>query len=131
MPIHQSGEDYLETIYVLSKGNDGVHAVDVAKHLNFSKPSVTRAMKILKQEGFITVDEKNHIILTRSGREKAEAIFERHNVIARFWMLNGVSRDTAYRDACLMEHDISRETLEKIKEFIDKKEEEGKALGQK
>ncbi|MDR1906146.1 MAG: metal-dependent transcriptional regulator [Clostridiales bacterium] len=124
MAIHQSGEDYLEAIYVLSESHRGVHAVDVASKLNFSKPSVTRAMRILKSNGYIFIDSDNHIILTEMGRKKAEAVFERHNTIAKFWIINGVSKENAYKDACLMEHDISNETFECIKKIISKSVEE-------
>lgn len=119
MAIYESGEDYLETIYILSAKGGGVHAVDIANELNYSKPSITRAMKILKANGYINVDVDNHIKLTEQGREKAEAIFEKHNIIAKFWILNGVSEKNALKDACRMEHDISGETYDIIKKFVE------------
>ncbi|MDR2047221.1 MAG: metal-dependent transcriptional regulator [Clostridiales bacterium] len=121
MAIRQSGEDYLETIYILSEKSGGVHAVDVANKLNFSKPSITRAMKILKNGGYITVDADNHIKLTESGRAKASGIFERHEVISDFLMKNGVERETALKDACLMEHGISDETFAVFKRLTGRK----------
>ena len=114
----ESGENYLETIYVLSKKSIGVHAIDVANALSFSKPSVTRALGILKAKGFIIVDSDNHIILTETGLKKAKDIYERHQIITQFWILNGVSPETAAKDACRMEHDISEETLDCIKKFV-------------
>jgi len=116
--MKESGENYLETVYVLTKNKPDVHAVDVATALSFSKPSVTKAMGILKRSGFIEIDAKNHIKLTERGREKAEEIYERHQIITKFWVLNGVSSETASKDACRMEHDISDETFAKIKEFV-------------
>ncbi|MDR2090240.1 MAG: metal-dependent transcriptional regulator [Clostridiales bacterium] len=117
MSIRQSGEDYLEAIYVLSE-KGGVHAVDIANRLNFSKPSVTRAMKILKENGYITVDFENHIKLTETGEKKARQIFERHDVISKFLMQNGVCRETALNDACLMEHGVSEESFAVFKRLV-------------
>ena len=114
----ESGENYLETIYILGKSLQGVHAIDVANALNFSKPSVTRALGILKTKGFIYIDGDNHIILTKAGLSKAKDIYERHQVITQFWILNGVSPEIAAKDACRMEHDISDETLVCIKNFV-------------
>jgi len=116
--MQESGENYLETIYILSKTRQGVHAIDVAGALGFSKPSVTRALGILKSKGYIFIDSDNHIILTETGLTKATNIYERHQLITKFWILNGVSPKTAAKDACRMEHDISEETLECIKSFV-------------
>lgn len=115
MALYESGEDYLETIYILSKRNPEVHAVDIANELNYSKPSITRALKVLRENNYIIIDDNNHIKLTDLGKGKAEAIYERHNIIAEFWIKNGVSEETAYKDACRMEHVLSDETYDCIK----------------
>jgi Mn-dependent DtxR family transcriptional regulator len=128
MAIRQSGEDYLETIYVLSE-KGGVHAVDVANKLNFSKPSVTRAMKILKENGYITVDIDNHINLTAAGEKKAKQVFERHEIISRFLMQNGVDRENALNDACLMEHGISDESFGVFKRLVGENDGRGAKKG--
>ena len=116
--VFESGENYLETIFILSKNRLGVHAIDVANELGFSKPSVTRALGILKSKGFIFIDSKKHINLTEAGQKKAHEIYERHQVITEFWVLHGVSHDVAAKDACRMEHDISEETLKAIKYYV-------------
>lgn len=120
MAIYESGEDYLETIYILNRKKQGVHAVDIANELGFSKPSVTRAMKILREAHLITVDEFNHIVLTEEGQARAEAIYEKHNAIARFLMHIGVSEETAFKDACRMEHVLSEETFACFKNYHEK-----------
>jgi len=116
--MRESAENYLETIYILSQKKKGVHALDVAKELNFSKPSITRALGLLKTAGHIIVDDDKHIQLTTQGLKKAKEIFERHQIITQFWIKHGVSEKVASSDACRMEHDISQETFEKIKEFV-------------
>ncbi|MDR3185581.1 MAG: metal-dependent transcriptional regulator [Christensenellaceae bacterium] len=118
MTIYESGEDYLETIYLLTKRHSGVHAIEVATELNFSKPSVTRALKILKTAGYITIDEDNHILLTTSGLTRAKSIYERHTVITRFLILCGVDETIASKDACKIEHDLSVESFEAIKNIV-------------
>ena len=118
--MRESGEDYLETIYLLGKKTPGVHAIDIAHELGYSKPSITKAMKILKEDGFIIVDEYNHIVLTETGLAKAQQVYEKHQYITKFWILNGVDADIAAKDACRMEHDISAETFACIKSFVDK-----------
>jgi Mn-dependent DtxR family transcriptional regulator len=119
--MRESGEDYLETVYVLCKNAEGVHAVDVANKLGYSKPSVTRALKLLKSGGYITVDGDNHIRLTELGKKRGAEIYDRHNFIARFLTIHGVSEDNGYRDACLMEHDLSDETFSRIKAFVEER----------
>lgn len=122
MAIYESGEDYLETILVLHKRNDIVRSIDVAAELGFSKPSVSRAMGILKKEGYITMDEKGHILLTEKGQKVAGNIYERHNNIAKFFMeILGVSEENALKDACRIEHDLSNETYGKIREIVEGK----------
>ena len=117
--MRESGEDYLETIYILNEKRAGVHAVDVAEALNYSKPSVTRALRLLKDGGYIEIDINNHIRLTEQGLKKASEIFDRHKTITEFWVLHGVGREKAEKDACLMEHDISDETFERISEWVE------------
>ena len=119
--MKESGENYLEAIYIIGKKKDGVHALDVAKELGFSKPSVTRAMGILKKQDFIQIDEKKHIILTEKGLERAEQIYIRHKTITQFLTLIKVNEKTADEDACKIEHIISEETFEKIVEFLKDK----------
>ena len=120
MDVRESGEDYLETIYLLSKRLSGVHAVDIANELNFAKPSITKAIRILKEREYVTVDSLNHILLTDKGLSKAKEIYERHQTITAFWIMNGVSAENADKDACRMEHDISEETFLRIKELVAK-----------
>ena len=110
---------YLESIYVLSKSADGVHAIDVCEHLGYSKPSVSRAMSILKRDGYITVDERAHIHLTDAGLEVATRIFERHTILTTFLKKLGVQEETASQDACKIEHVISESSFEAIKKSLD------------
>ncbi|QHI72159.1 metal-dependent transcriptional regulator [Aminipila terrae] len=119
MAIYESGEDYLETILVLHKRNDIVRSIDVASELGFSKPSVSRAMSILKKDGYIYMDEKGHITLSEKGQHAAESIYDRHNNISKFLMeILGVSEENALKDACRIEHDLSNETYGKICEAL-------------
>ena len=117
MPLKPSGEMYLETIYVLLKTKSPVHAIDIATEMNFSKPSVSRAMGLLKKDGYITVDETGGITLTERGLAHAQKIYERHNTLSRFFMAIGVDEKTALEDACKVEHYISDATFERIKAF--------------
>lgn len=119
MVIRESAEMYMETILVLGKKGP-VHAVEIARSLGISKPSVSVAIHNLEAEGFIHIDEEGHISLRESGREIAERIFERHTILTEFFQKIGVSEDTATQDACKIEHDISDETFEKVKELIKK-----------
>ena len=119
MALQESGEMYLESIYVLSKNRDGVHAIDVCEHLGYSKPSVSRAMSILKRDGYITVDENSHIYLTASGLEVAERIFERHTLLTDFLIDLGVDERTASADACKIEHVISEASFAAIKNRLE------------
>ena len=118
MFLHESGEMYLETIYVLSKTNSFVRSIDICVHMGFSKPSVSRAVGLLKSSGYIHVDKDGGITLTDSGREIAEKIFERHTILTGLLIHLGVSRETASEDACKMEHVISDETFEAIKNHM-------------
>ncbi|MGN0711273.1 MAG: metal-dependent transcriptional regulator [Anaerovoracaceae bacterium] len=120
MAIHESGEDYLETILILHQKNGMVRSIDIANELGYSKPSISRAMGILKKSGYIETDEKGHILFTEEGRILAEKIYERHKNISRFLMeVLGVSEETALKDACRVEHDLSEETYGKICEALD------------
>lgn len=115
MSVHESGEMYLEAIYVLSKQNGFVRSIDVSEYLGYSKPSVSRAMGILRSGGYITVEKDGALTLTDSGREIAEKILERHTVLTKLLVMLGVSDETAAADACRMEHAISDESFEAIK----------------
>ena len=119
MTLYESGENYLETILVLTERNGRVRSVDVASELEYSKPSVSRAIGILKKENLIEVDDLGLIKLTDTGKKRAAAVFDRHNVIARY--LNealGVDKKTSEDDACRIEHIISEKTYEKMKEKL-------------
>lgn len=115
MSVHESGEMYLEAILVLSKQNGYVRSIDVSEYLGYSKPSVSRAMGILRNGGYITVDKDGAITLTESGSEIAEKIYERHTVLSKLLMRLGVSEETAVADACKLEHAISDESFQAIK----------------
>ncbi len=120
MSIHESGEMYLETILTLSKYTPHVRAIDIGEHMGYSKPSVSRAVGLLKADGFIKVGEDGGIILTETGRTIAEKIYERHQVLTDFFKMIGVEEETAMTDACKMEHIISDETFDAIKAHIEK-----------
>ena len=115
MQIQESGEMYLEAIYVLQRKLGSVHAIDISQHLGYSKPSVSRAMGILKTGGYITVDEENHIHLTNDGLSVAEKIYERHDILSKMLISLGVPEKTAIEDACRLEHAISDESFAAIK----------------
>ena len=119
MAIQESGEMYLETILILSQEGKAVRAIDVGTTMGFSKPSVSRAMGILKKDGYITVDENGHISLTDSGRKIAEKIYARHKILTEYLIRLGVSEKTAVEDACKMEHDISDESFGAIRKHIE------------
>ena len=121
MHLKESGENYLEAVLILKKELGNVRSIDVAHHLNVSKPSVSVAMKALREEGFITVDELGGISLTEQGMQVADKMYERHHVIAMALMALGVSEETAYEDSCKIEHDLSQESFEKIKMFLEAK----------
>ena len=118
MHIQESGEMYLETIFVLQKKCSHVRAVDVAEHMGYSKPSVSRAMGLLKNGGFIEIAPDGSICLTETGVAAAQKIYDRHTLLSKLLILLGVSEKTAMEDACKMEHDISDETFEAIKKHI-------------
>jgi len=120
MFLQESGEMYLETIYVLSKKLGHVRSLDVAEYMNFSKPSVSRAVSLLKKGEYITVDDAGYLELTEIGVIIAEKIFERHTLLTNFFEKIGVDSATASQDACKMEHHISEETFEAIKRHAEK-----------
>lgn len=119
MAIQESGQMYLENILVLKQKNGKVRSIDVANYANYSKPSVSRAMGILKKDGFIVIDKDGYIELTSEGLEIATSIYERHKFLSTFLTKIGVSEDVASADACKIEHYLSEETFNKLKEFVE------------
>lgn len=122
MQIKESAENYLETILVLKKKKGYVRGIDIANEMHFTKPSVSVAMKHFREEGYVTTEEDGTISLTEKGKQIAERVYDRHQTIAAFLMLLGVSEETAYEDSCKIEHDISDETFDKLKAFLEKKQ---------
>jgi len=118
--VQESGEMYLETIYVLSKKSSTVRAIDVGEKMGYSKPSVSRAMRLLKDGGFITVDGDGYISLTEKGLSVAEKMYERHTLLTDFLVSLGVDRSIAAEDACKIEHDISDTSFEAIRKYVKK-----------
>ena len=118
MALHESAEMYLETIYELSQQQASVRSIDVAESMGYSKPSVSRAVGLLKQGGYLLMDKDGFLTLTESGIAVAKKIFERHTVLSRMLIALGVSKETATEDACKIEHVISDETFEAIKKHI-------------
>ena len=119
MALLESGEMYLETIHVLSKIHPHVRSIDISEHMGYSKPSVSRAVGLLKQGGYILVDKDGYITLTDSGIATAEKIYERHTVLSRMLISLGVGAETAAEDACRLEHAISDESFQAIKRHIE------------
>ena len=120
MDIHESGEMYLETILTLKNKNQYVRSIDVANALNYSKPSVSRGMKILKEAHFITIDDKGYIEFTDEGYRIAQEVYNRHQALTQFLVLIGVDKEQAENDACRIEHVISKETYYCIANFVKK-----------
>lgn len=120
LKIKESAENYLEAILTLNQRRPDVHAIDIAAYLEFSKPSVSIAMKKLREAGHICVDENGHITLTATGREIAERVFERHTVLSGWLVSIGVSPEAAAEDACRMEHILSDETFDAIRGLAEK-----------
>jgi len=118
MGIHESGEMYLESIHVLLKKNGQVRSIDISEHMGYSKPSVSRAVGVLKAGGFILVDSEGHITLTPKGLEVAEKIYERHTLLSQLLVSLGVRPEIAAEDACRLEHAMSDESFEAIKRHI-------------
>jgi len=120
MVIKASAEDYLEAIYVLTKKHGEVKSIDIANHMNFSKPTISIQMKQFRDNGYITFDESRCIRLTEKGEEIARRIHERHTILAEILIAIGVNKKQAFEDACKVEHSISDETFECIKMFYEK-----------
>ena len=118
MAMQESGEMYLETIYVLSQRLNSVRSIDVAEEMGYSKPSVSRAVGLLKKEGLLKMDEMGYLKLTEPGEEKAKRIYERHTVLSKMLMNLGVDEETATEDACRIEHYISNRSFEAIKNHM-------------
>ena len=121
MSIQESGEMYIENIYVLTKQSNKVRSIDVCERMGYSKPSVSRAIGILKRNGYIEVDPSGYITLTESGTSVAERIYERHTILTEFLVSIGVPHDVAVLDACKMEHILSDEAFDAIKKSISEK----------
>lgn len=120
MHIQESGEMYLETIHVLYKKTGAVRAIDVCEHMGYSKPSVSRAMGILKNAGYIEVDKHGFITLTESGLDVANRMYERHTLLTELFIRLGVDEKIAADDACKIEHHISEESFKAIKNYLNK-----------
>lgn len=118
MKIQESAEDYLESILILKQEKGAVRSIDVARRLGFTKPSISRAMSLLRENGYVTMDPEGFLELTDAGRSIAEPIYERHCMLTQWLVALGVSPETAVRDACRMEHSVSDETFAKMKEHI-------------
>lgn len=120
MSLYESGQMYLETIYVLSQSQNHVRAIDVSEHMGYSKPSVSRAVSTLKKNGYLIVNEEGGLQLTDRGLEVAQTMYERHTVLTKLLMLLGVDEETATEDACRMEHVISDKSFDAMKAHMDK-----------
>ncbi|PWM40707.1 MAG: DtxR family transcriptional regulator [Clostridiales bacterium] len=120
MALQESGEMYLETILILLQKSSAVRSIDIVEYMGYSKPSVSRAMGLLREGGYILMDENGYITLTKEGREVAETIYERHTLLTEFLIRLGVEQKTAAEDACKMEHVISAETFGAIKKHAMK-----------
>lgn len=120
MHLQESGEMYLETVYILTKKSDSVRSIDICEYMGYSKPSVSRAIGLLKNGGYITVDAKGYITLTDEGTAVALKMFERHTMLTNFLVRLGVDEKTASEDACKIEHHISEESFEAIKNYVSK-----------
>ena len=120
MHLQESGEMYIESIYVLNKRMGNVRSIDICEHLGYSKPSVSRAMSLLKKGGFVEVDQNGYLNLTDAGREVAEKMYQRHTVLSELLMRIGVDEKTAIDDACKIEHHISDISFDAIKKYVGK-----------
>ncbi len=118
MKIYESTEDYLETIYTLSKQLPHVRSIDVVNEMGYSKPSVSNAMKKFRENDLVTINEHGHITLTQTGLEIATRIYERHQVLTEYLITLGVTEQTAKKDACRLEHDMSDETFNALKQHL-------------
>ena len=118
MIIKESAENYLEAILMIKNKKGNVRSIDIANQLNFTKPSVSVAMKGFREDGYITVDSDGNITLTEKGMKIASGVYERHEIIAKALIALGVEKDVAYEDSCKIEHDVSQQTFEKLKEYL-------------
>lgn len=116
----ESREDYLESILMLKNEKGAVRSIDIAEHFNYSRPSISRAMSILRNDGMITMDRNGYIELTGNGQKIANAVYARHNILISFLSLLGISDKTAEADACRIEHVLSQESINRIEEFVNK-----------
>lgn len=119
MHLQESGEMYLETIYILSRERDAVRSVDIGDYMGYSKPSVSRAIGLLKNGGYVQTDAHGHLMLTEAGYEIASKMYERHTLLTDFLVRLGVDRDTATEDACKIEHHLSDATFDAIKRHAE------------
>lgn len=119
--MKESGEMYLESIYILCEKNESVRSIDIAEHMNYSKPSVSRAVALLKKDGYITINKDGYISLTELGKLKSKSIFERHTVLTKMLVSLGIDEETATEDACRMEHVISEKTFNAMKNHLTEK----------
>lgn len=124
MKIQESAEDYLEAILAIREKKGTARSIDVAHHLNYSKPSVSRAMSLLRENGYVSMDRDGLLTLTDAGMEIASRIYERHELIRKWLIKIGVPEETAAQDACKMEHDLSVTTFDRMKEYISRTLEE-------
>jgi Mn-dependent DtxR family transcriptional regulator len=120
MQIHESAEDYLEAILILQEKHGEVRSIDIVNQTGYTKPSISVAMKHLRENGYITMDENGYITLTDSGSAVAQRIYTRHRVLTQLLTDIGVGEETAAADACKIEHDLSNETFQKIREYADR-----------
>lgn len=118
MKLQESGENYLETILMIQQEKGTVRSIDVARQMEFSKPSISRAMSLLRENGYILMDKSGLITLTESGYEVASRIYERHRLLTQWLIALGVTPEVAAADACRLEHDVSEETFQRLKEHI-------------
>lgn len=120
MHLHESGEMYLETIYILSQNSCTVRSVDIGEYMGYSKPSVSRAIGLLKKGGYVDTDENGYLVLTETGKKAAKKTYERHQILTEFFIGLGVDDTTAAEDACKVEHILSDVTFEAIKHHVGK-----------
>lgn len=120
MSLKESGEMYLETIYILTNSQNAVRSIDVAEYMNFTKPSVSRGVGLLKEQGYIAVDRDGYLTLTKEGAALGKKIYERHTVLTELLKAIGIDDETAAADACRIEHVISEKTFDKIKKYSSK-----------
>lgn len=127
MKIQESGENYLETILILQQRSGSVRSIDVANELGFTKASISRAMGILKEAGYLVMEPNGNLVLTEAGKQRANAVYERHTLIADFLQMTlGVDREIAVQDSCRIEHIISEESFSRIREYVKDRKGEGR-----